>query len=90
LQTLYDYVDRESSGKYQTGDPGKDAMKHRSIQLGARKNPDSPRVHGLRLTATKRIARIAEPVTETKTEPIDFSMAEPYVSGESPFEERTN
>jgi hypothetical protein len=25
-------------------------MKHRSIQLGARKNPDSPRVHGLRLT----------------------------------------
>ena len=25
-------------------------MKHRSIQLGVRKNPDSPRVHGLRLT----------------------------------------
>ena len=25
-------------------------MKHRSIQLGARKNPDSSRVHGLRLT----------------------------------------
>jgi hypothetical protein len=25
-------------------------MKHRSTQLGMRKNPDSPRVHGLRLT----------------------------------------
>jgi excisionase family DNA binding protein len=25
-------------------------MKHRSTQFGARKNPDSPRVHGLRLT----------------------------------------
>src|SRR5438132_6774889 len=27
-------------------------MKHRSTQFGARKNPDSPRVHGLRLSAT--------------------------------------
>jgi hypothetical protein len=26
-------------------------MKHRTTQLGARKNPDSPRVHGLRRTA---------------------------------------
>ncbi len=25
-------------------------MKHRSVQLGVRKNPDSPRVHGLRVT----------------------------------------
>jgi excisionase family DNA binding protein len=25
-------------------------MKHRSTQLGVRKNPDSPRVHGLRFT----------------------------------------
>src|ERR1700693_4102051 len=25
-------------------------MKHRSTQLGVRKNPDSPRVHGLRLS----------------------------------------
>jgi excisionase family DNA binding protein len=25
-------------------------MKHRDTQLGARKNPDSPRVHGLRLS----------------------------------------
>jgi excisionase family DNA binding protein len=30
------------------GDQGKEAMKHRSTQLGVRKNPDSPRVHGLR------------------------------------------
>jgi hypothetical protein len=29
----------------------KEAMKHGSIQLGARKNPDSLRVHGLRFTA---------------------------------------
>src|SRR5258708_38730529 len=27
-------------------------MKHRSTQLGVRKNPDSPRVHGLRLAAS--------------------------------------
>jgi hypothetical protein len=27
-------------------------MKHRSTQLAARKNPDSPRVHGLRLAAS--------------------------------------
>ncbi len=25
-------------------------MKHRNTQFGVRKNPDSPRVHGLRLT----------------------------------------
>ena len=30
------------------GNQGKEAMKHRSIQLGVRKNPDSQRVHGLR------------------------------------------
>jgi hypothetical protein len=63
-------------------------MNHRSIQFGPRKNPDSPRVHGLRLSATKRIVKIAEPATEAKL--IDFSMAEPYVSGGLPFEERTN
>jgi hypothetical protein len=63
-------------------------MKHRSIQLGVRKNPDSPRVHGLRLIATERIVRLTEQMTETKL--IDFSMAEPYVSGGPPFEERTN
>jgi hypothetical protein len=27
-------------------------MKHRTTQLGVRKNPDSPRVHGLRLTVS--------------------------------------
>ena len=27
-------------------------MKHRTTQLGVRKNPDSPRVHGLRLAAS--------------------------------------
>jgi hypothetical protein len=63
-------------------------MKHRSTQLAARKNPDSPRVHGLRLIATERIVRLAEQMTETKL--IDFSMAEPYVSGGPPFEARRN
>src|ERR1700722_7817736 len=32
------------------GNQGKEAMKHRSTQLDPRKNPDSPRVYGLRLT----------------------------------------
>jgi len=32
------------------GDQGKEAMKDRSTQLGVRQEPDSPRVHGLRLT----------------------------------------
>src|SRR5437667_4301685 len=32
------------------GNQGKEAMKHRNSQFGVRKNPDSPRVHGLRLT----------------------------------------
>jgi hypothetical protein len=63
-------------------------MKHRSTQFGVRKNPDSQRVHGLRLVATERIVRLAEQMTETKL--IAFSMAEPYVSGGPPFEERTN
>src|SRR2546425_11896542 len=34
------------------GNQGKEAMKHRSTQFGARKNPDSPRVHGLCLTVS--------------------------------------
>lgn len=63
-------------------------MKHRSTQLAARKNPDSLRVHGLRLIATERIVRLAEQMTETRL--IDFSMAEPCVSGGPPFEERKN
>jgi hypothetical protein len=32
-------------------------MKHRSIQLGARKNPDSSRVHDLRLTVNSSSLR---------------------------------
>ena len=35
-------------------------MKHRSTQLGARKNPDSPRVHGLRLSPSSSSAAIKE------------------------------
>ena len=32
-------------------------MKHRNTQLGMRKNPDSPRVHGLRLTVNSSSLR---------------------------------
>ncbi len=32
-------------------------MKHRTTQLGVRKNPDSPRVHGLRLTVNPSFAQ---------------------------------
>jgi hypothetical protein len=63
-------------------------MKHRSTQLDVRKNPDSPRVHGLRCITTERIVRLAGQMTESRL--IDFSMAEPYVSGGPPLEERTN
>jgi excisionase family DNA binding protein len=35
-------------------------MKHRSIQLGVRKNPDSSRVHGLRLTVVNSSAGVEE------------------------------
>jgi hypothetical protein len=34
-------------------------MKQRTTQLGVRKNPDSPRVHGLRLTVTSSSRRSA-------------------------------
>ncbi len=34
-------------------------MKHRNTQLGVRKNPDSPRVHGLRLTVNSSSLRSA-------------------------------
>jgi hypothetical protein len=32
-------------------------MEHRSTQFGVRKNPDSPRVHGLRLTVNSSSIR---------------------------------
>ena len=35
-------------------------MKHRSTQLGARKNPDSPRVHGLRLSVNSSSESVRE------------------------------
>src|SRR5712692_5021792 len=35
-------------------------MKHRSTQLAARKNPDSPRVHGLRLSPSSSSATVKE------------------------------
>lgn len=41
-------------------------MKHRSTQFGARKNPDSPRVHGLRFAVdtsslrSERLSRISQ------------------------------
>jgi hypothetical protein len=45
------YCRRDVKWKVTTGGTkDKDAMKHRNTQFGVRKNPDSPRVHGLRLT----------------------------------------
>jgi len=42
----------ESRAEYESkGELGKSQMKPRTAQSGARKNPDSPRVHGLRLSA---------------------------------------
>ncbi|MHB8412921.1 MAG: helix-turn-helix domain-containing protein [Candidatus Acidiferrales bacterium] len=41
-----------SQAEYESkGEVGESQMKPRTAQFGARKNPDSPRVHGLRLTA---------------------------------------
>jgi excisionase family DNA binding protein len=41
----------ESQAEYESrGELRKSQMKPRTAQLGARKNPDSPRVHGLRLS----------------------------------------
>ncbi len=44
------YRGRRVKLKTEPWDQGKGAMKHRSTQLGVCKNPDSPRVHGLRLS----------------------------------------
>jgi len=38
-------------GQESPGGFWKETMKHRTTQLGVRKNPDSPRVHGLRFAA---------------------------------------
>jgi predicted DNA-binding transcriptional regulator AlpA len=43
----------ESQAEYESkGEVRESQMKPRTAQLGARKNPDSPRVHGLRLAAS--------------------------------------
>lgn len=63
-------------------------MKQGSTQFGVRKNPDSPRVHGLRLAAAEQIVALAGHVMGSK--PGDLSIAAPYVAGEHSLEERTN
>ncbi len=47
-------------------------MKHRSTQLGVRKNPDSPRVHGLRLAvnpSSLRSEKLSRNSKEDKSSP---------------------
>ena len=52
------------------GDQGKEAMKDRSTQLGVRKNPDSPRVHGLRLAVDSASLRFgSQPGNSSESKP---------------------
>lgn len=53
-------------------------MKHRSTQLGARKNPDSQRVHGLRLTVSPsaRSKELSRKLPEVPGSPSGVSASE--------------
>lgn len=57
------------------GNQGKEVMKHRSAQLGVRKNPDSPRVHGLRLAVNSSSLR-------SESQPGNSSQSKPSPSAE--------
>ncbi|MHB8527517.1 MAG: helix-turn-helix domain-containing protein, partial [Candidatus Acidiferrales bacterium] len=51
----------ESQDEYESkGEARKSQMKPRTAQLGARKNPDSPRVHGLRLAANSSSTSVTQ------------------------------
>ncbi len=56
-------------------------MKHRSTQLGARKIPDSPRVHGLRLTLDSQpFGSFNESESSDKNLPREISACQPVPS----------
>jgi len=64
-------------------------MKHRSSQLDVRKNPDSPRVHGLRLTVNSS-SLISESQTgsssESKPSPSAERFGLPFASSTEPHQ----
>jgi excisionase family DNA binding protein len=53
-------------------------MKHRSAQFGQRQNPDSPRVHGLRLTVSPsaRSKGLSRKLPEVPGSPLGVSASE--------------
>jgi excisionase family DNA binding protein len=62
----------ESQAEYESkGEARESQMKPRTAQLGARKNPDSPRVHGLRLAANSS----STSVTQIQDSEVDGSSA---------------
>jgi excisionase family DNA binding protein len=71
------------------GNQGKDAMKHRSTQFGVRKNPDSPRVHGLRLTVDSSSLRSGSQTgnsSESKPSPEAERFGLPFASSTEPHQ----
>lgn len=65
----------------------RETMKHRSTQFGARKNPDSPRVHGLRLTANSSSLRKRSQTgqsSESKSAPTTEKLGLPFNSSAAP------
>jgi excisionase family DNA binding protein len=56
----------------------RETMKHRSTQFAARKNPDSPRVHGLRLSVrpSGRSEKPSQTLTEVQGSPLAASASE--------------
>jgi excisionase family DNA binding protein len=64
-------------------------MKHRSNQLDVRKNPDSPRVHGLRLTVNSSSLRSESQTgssSESKPSPSDERFGLPFASSTEPHQ----
>ena len=62
-------------------------MKHRSTQLAARKNPDSPRVHGLRFTAnSSSLSQRSQTgqLSESKPSPGAEKLGLPFNSSTAP------
>src|SRR5690242_6070299 len=79
-----------SSGKSQPGgNKEKRQMKDRGTQLSARKNPDSPRVHGLRLTADSSLLRSGSQTgnsSESNPSPQAKRFGLPFTSSTEPHQ----
>src|SRR5256885_15350804 len=71
------------------GNQGKEAMKHRNTQFGVRKNPDSPRVHGLRLTVDSSPLKPGSQTgnsSESKPSPQVERFGLPFASSTEPYQ----